>query len=73
MHSHNHHLASVPGDTAAHPFDLNEPLEAQENLHAGDYFPHVQVTFATIIAHVKGFIINLLTINTPSTTSYCSR
>jgi hypothetical protein len=55
MHSHNHHLASVPGDNDDHLFDLNDPLEDQENMHAGDYLAHVQVMFVTIIVHVKMF------------------
>jgi hypothetical protein len=55
MHSHNHQL-SVRGDNADHPFDLNDPQEEdQGNLHAGDYFPQVQVIFTTIIVHVKKF------------------
>lgn len=54
VHSHNHQLASVPGANAGQPFDLNDPPEEdQQNLNAGDYFPHVQVQFATIILHVK--------------------
>jgi hypothetical protein len=32
----NHQLASVPGDNGGHPFDLNDPLEEEQNLHAGD-------------------------------------
>jgi hypothetical protein len=53
MHSHNHQLY-VPGDNIGRPFYLNDPQdEDQENLHAGDYFPQVQVIFATIIVHVK--------------------
>jgi hypothetical protein len=56
MHSHNHHLASVPGDNAGHPFDLNDPPEEdQENMHACDHFPHVQAMFATIIINVESF------------------
>jgi len=55
MHSHNHQLY-VRGDNISHPFDLNDPQNKnQENLHAGDYFPQVQVIFATIIVHVKKF------------------
>jgi hypothetical protein len=54
VHSQNHQLASVPGANAGQPFDLNDPPEEdQQNLNAGDYFPHVQVQFATIIIHVK--------------------
>jgi hypothetical protein len=30
IHSHNHHLASVPGDDVGHPFDLNDPLEEDQ-------------------------------------------
>ena len=59
MQFSNHQHASVPGDNAGHPFDLNGPQEEEEeeeqNLHAGDYFSHVQVMFATIIVHVKKF------------------
>jgi hypothetical protein len=54
MHFSNQQHASVPGDNASHPFDLNEPQEEEENLHAGDYFSHVQV-IATIIVHAKKF------------------
>jgi len=55
MHSHNHHH-SVPGDNAGHPFVANDPHEEDpENLHAGGYFPQVEVIFATIIVHVKKF------------------
>jgi len=57
MQFSNHQHASVPGDNAGHPFDLNDPHEEEEehNLHAGDYFSHVQVMFATLIVHVKKF------------------
>jgi len=56
MQFHNYQLPSVLGDNTGHPFDLNDPHEEdQENLHAGDYFPHVQVMFATIIVHMKRF------------------
>jgi hypothetical protein len=55
MHSYSDQLASVPGDNAGHAFDLNDPLEEQDNLHEGDYFPQFPVMFATIIVHVKMF------------------
>ena len=57
MQFSNQQLASVPSDNAGHPFDLNGPQEEEEeqNLHAGDYFSHIQVMFATIIVHVKKF------------------
>jgi hypothetical protein len=36
MQFRNHQLACVPGDNGGHPFDLNDPLEEEQNLHVGD-------------------------------------
>lgn len=44
------------GENVGLPFDLNDPHEEdQQNMNAGNYFPDVQVKFATIIIHVKRF------------------
>jgi len=38
MQFSNQQIASVPGDNAGHPFDLNDPHEEEEqNMHADDY------------------------------------
>lgn len=59
------------GDHAGHPSHLHDPHEEQENMHAGDYFSHVEVLILVFISSETIIAAWLLCTLCPKICIYC--